>query len=107
MGKRESGIQSRFVTAAVERYGALIVIRVKHGDGYATVGDPDVYGCLAGRYFGFEVKNEDGELTRIQVHRLREIITAHGVAAGIRTVEEGMKVLDGIMASVERPDWRM
>lgn len=106
MGKFESGIQSRFVDAAVKRYGGLIVIRVKHGDAYATVGDPDVYGCLAGHFFGIEIKNENGELTKIQIHRLREIITAGGVGAGIRSVEEGMLILDGIVAAAERPDWR-
>ena len=90
MGQFERGIQSAIVDNAVARYRKRIWIRVKHGDGYAVVGDPDLYGCLDGGFFGMEVKNEEGHLTKIQIHRIKEILDAGGNAAGVRSVEEAM-----------------
>lgn len=96
MGKREAGIQSRIVDAAINKYGKDIFIRVTHGDAYATVGDPDIYGCMYGVFFGMEVKNEDGSLTKIQQYRLLQIRRAGGIAVGVRSVEEAMSLLHEI-----------
>lgn len=94
MGKRERSIQSAIVDAAKKKYGKRIWIRVKHGDAYAVVGDPDIYGCLYSQFFGMEVKNEDNELTPIQQQRLKEIADADGTAGGVRSVEEGLQLLE-------------
>jgi hypothetical protein len=108
VGKRESGIQTSICEEIVGIYGLNVWVRVKHGDGYAVVGDPDLYGCLYGRFFAFEVKNEDNELTKIQRHRLQELRRAGAVVAGVRSVREAMQMLDQhIIAVIERPDWRM
>lgn len=80
MGKRESGIQSRTVEAIVNEYGRRVWVRVKHGTTYAVVGDPDIYGCLGGWFFAFEVKNEDGTPAKIQLHRIMEIRATGGLA---------------------------
>ena len=93
MSSFERGIQTGIIEEAVHVYGTRIWIRVKHGSTYAVVGDPDIYGCLDGLLFAFEVKNEDGRLTAIQRHRLKEIIQAGGNAAGVRSVQEAMALL--------------
>ena len=96
MGKRERGIQTDIIEEAVHIYDQRIWIRVKHGDGYAVVGDPDIYGCLDGIFFGFEVKNEDNQLTKIQLHRLKEIRTASGHGYAVRSVQDAMHYLADI-----------
>ncbi len=90
MSKRESGIQAAIIQAATAEWGNRIYIRVTHGTAYAVAGDPDVYGCLRGWFFGVEVKNETGELTKIQQYRLTEIRIAGGRAIGVRDVDEAM-----------------
>lgn len=95
MGKRESGIQSRTVQAILTRFTGACV-RVKHGTPFAVVGDPDVYGCcpqLRGRMFAFEIKNEDGELTRIQIRRLREFQMAGALTAPITEPSEAIALI--------------
>ncbi len=93
MSKRESSIQSAILVDAIKRWGGGIYIRVTHGTAYATAGDPDVYGCLNGWFFGIEVKNETGNLTKIQLHRLHEIRKAGGRAIGVRDVEDAIHFL--------------
>ncbi len=93
MSKRESGIQSAIIQAATGHWGAAIYIRVTHGTAYAVAGDPDVYGCLSGWFFGIEVKNETGVLTAIQRYRLKEIRAAGGRATGVSDVDDAMTFL--------------
>lgn len=93
MGQFERSIQDAIVRDAVREYGLRIWIRVKHGTAFAVVGDPDIYGCLDGMFFALEVKNEEGRLTTIQRHRLKEIILAGGNAAGVRSATEAMNLL--------------
>ncbi len=93
MGKRESGIQTRTVDAIVEHYGRRVWIRVKHGTAYAVVGDPDLYGVLDGWFFAFEVKNEEGSATKIQLLRIREIRRAGGMAELIDDPKQAMGFL--------------
>ena len=93
MGKRESGIQSRTVDAIVEKYGRRVWVRVKHGTAYAVVGDPDIYGLLDGWFFAFEVKNEEGKATKIQLLRIREIRAAGGLADLIDNPQDALRLL--------------
>lgn len=81
------------------RYRSAIWLRVKHGTAFATVGDPDIYGCLHGVMFAFEVKNDTGTLTKIQQYRLREITRAGGRAYGVHAVEDALRILDEIDAN--------
>jgi hypothetical protein len=94
VGKRESGIQSRTVEAAKQKYGSRIWVRVKHGDGYAVVGDPDIYGTLDGWFFAFEVKNEDGTPAKIQLYRIKEIRAAGGMAELIDDPAQALHFLE-------------
>lgn len=94
MGKRERGIQSRTVTLLCQKFWR-IVVRVKHGTPFAVAGDPDIYGCVSsrrirGRMFAFEVKNEDGQLTKIQTHRLKEFEAAGAITGAIREPEDAV-----------------
>lgn len=41
------------------------------GSGHVE-GDPDVYGCVKGKMFHMEFKNEIGKLSKIQEHRLEQ-----------------------------------
>lgn len=88
MGKRESGIQGRTV-ALLSRF-RRVVVRVKHGTAFAVVGDPDIYGVVEGRGFAFEIKNEDGQLTKIQQRRLREFQEAGAIVGAIREPEDAV-----------------
>lgn len=101
----ERSIQKRIVDAAAEKYGTRIWIRVKHGDAYATVGDPDIYGCLVGSFFVMEVKNETGELSRIQKIRLQEVREARGFAFAVQSVDEAIDGLTGIERSRDWSDY--
>lgn len=90
----ESGIQNRVVNLLRERYGAKAQVRVKHGTGFAMVGDPDIYACINGRFVCFEVKNEVGKLTKIQEYRLTKFLEAGAIAGGIRSAEEAIRILE-------------
>lgn len=97
MGRFESGIQDRTV-AMLEKLGAWV--RVKHGTQFGRVGDPDVYGCLpdpngkCALFFGFEIKNEDGELSAMQVHTLRQLAEMHAICGAIQSPEEAKALID-------------
>lgn len=93
MGKRESGIQKRTVDLLYKNF-EHIVARVKHGTMFAVAGDPDIYGVVQGRGFGFEVKNEDGELSKIQIQRLKEWKKAGAIAEAIREPKEAVFILN-------------
>ncbi len=93
MSQFESSIQTRIAERAKRQYGKRIVVRVKHGTLFAVVGDPDIYGCLDGMYFAFEVKNEEGKITTIQRHRLREVTLAGGNAAAVRSADGALTLL--------------
>jgi hypothetical protein len=98
MGKRESGIQKRTVDRLLTEFYPHAIARVKHGDAYATVGDPDVYGCFStprvvGRMFAFEVKNEEGTTTKIQQQRLKEFAAAGAIVGAIRDPDEAIAII--------------
>lgn len=99
MGKRERGIQDRTVLHLIATYKKKVVVRVKHGDAYAVAGDPDLYGCIYGHFFAFEIKNEDGTLTNIQIHRLKELSEANALVGAIRSPQEAVTILDKYLRS--------
>lgn len=59
-----------------------------HGGMYGTAGIPDIVACIDGRFYGFEVKQPSGKLTRLQEITLKKIMDAGGVALKVTSVEE-------------------
>jgi hypothetical protein len=93
MGTFERSIQNRSAEAIARHYPKAYV-RVHHGTQFGKVGEPDIDGCVAGRFFAFEVKNERGELTKIQRYRLQEIARAGGIQGGIKDPQEALTILE-------------
>lgn len=60
----------------------------EHGGMYGTAGLPDVIACINGKFFGFEVKTESGNLTKLQEASIRKILAAGGTALVVRSVDE-------------------
>ena len=61
---------------------------------YGTAGIPDIIACVDGRFFGFEVKTEDGKPTKLQEATIRRIQASGGTAAVVRSVEEVRWILE-------------
>ena len=66
----------------------------EHGGMYGTAGIPDIIACVDGRFFGFEVKTEDGKPTKLQEATIRRIQASGGTAAVVRSVEEVRWILE-------------
>lgn len=64
-----------------------------HGGGYQNPGIPDIIGCLNGRLFGIEVKNETGKTTVLQDLIIARIKQSKGRAGVARTIEDVNKIL--------------
>lgn len=103
MTVKESGIRTRIADAIQARYQAHCVVYVNHGNAFSVVGRPDLDGCVWSHHFGFEVKNDQGKLTRIQVHRLAELKRAGAIHGGVRTPAEALALIDQGLAHMERP----
>lgn len=67
----------------------------EHGGMYGTAGIPDIIACINGRFFGFEVKTEDGKPTKLQEATIRKILAAGGTALVVRSVDEVRTVIEG------------
>ena len=67
----------------------------EHGGMYGTAGIPDIICCYKGRFYGFEVKTEDGKPTELQKAMIRKIQKAGGTALVVRSVDEVRAVLNG------------
>lgn len=67
----------------------------EHGGMYGTAGIPDIICCYRGRFYGFEVKTEDGEPTELQKATIRKIQKAGGTALVVRSVDEVRAVING------------
>jgi hypothetical protein len=103
MGKRESGIQTRTMDRLIEEFKPHIIVRCKHGTAFAVKGDPDIYGCVSwsdggrwravGRMFAFEIKNEDGTVTKIQTRRLKEFMMAGAITGVIDSPDLAVKII--------------
>ena len=67
----------------------------EHGGMYGTAGIPDIIACINGRFFGFEVKTEDGKPTKLQEATIRKILAAGGTALVVRSVNEVRTAING------------
>ena len=65
----------------------------EHGGMYGTAGIPDIIACIGGRFYGFEVKTEKGNPTKLQEAVIRKIISAGGTAAVVRSADEVEDIL--------------
>ena len=65
----------------------------EHGGMYGTAGIPDIIACIEGRFYGFEVKTEDGRPTKLQESTIRKIKNAGGIALIVRSVEDVKAVI--------------
>jgi penicillin-binding protein-related factor A (putative recombinase) len=48
--------------------------------GFGKSGVPDIIGCYLGRFFGIECKAGKGKATALQMHHLKQIRAAGGIA---------------------------
>ena len=67
----------------------------EHGGMYGPAGIPDIICCYKGRFYGFEVKTEDGKPTELQKAMIRKIQKAGGTALVVRSVDEVRAVING------------
>ena len=65
----------------------------EHGGMYGTAGIPDIIACIDGRFYGLEVKTEDGRPTKLQESTIRKIKNAGGIALVVRSVEDVKAVI--------------
>lgn len=65
----------------------------EHGGMYGRAGIPDIIACIDGRFYGFEVKTEDGKPTKLQEATIRKIKNAGGISLIVRSVEEVKAVI--------------
>lgn len=59
-------------------------------------GVSDYLVCYRGRFLGIETKREGGRLAPLQIHELKKIIAAGGIAIPAFTVEAVEAILDRI-----------
>ena len=67
----------------------------EHGGMYGTAGIPDIIACINSRFFGFEVKTEDGKPTKLQEATIRKILAAGSTALVVRSVDEVRTAING------------
>lgn len=65
----------------------------EHGGMYGTAGIPDIIACIDGRFYGFEVKTDEGTPTKLQLATIRKINAAGGIALVVRSVEDVKAVI--------------
>lgn len=87
----ESKFQDRLISILKKIFGREIWFS-KISDRY-TSGIPDILGCLDGKMFAFELKDDEGEASLLQENTIDKIRKAGGTAWVIRTVEEALKIL--------------
>lgn len=64
-----------------------------HGGWFQDAGIPDLIGCVMGLFFGFEVKEPDGEISPIQIENIEDITLAGGQAHEVETLEEAIEII--------------
>jgi hypothetical protein len=64
-----------------------------HGGWFQDAGIPDLIGCVCGLFFGFEVKEPDGDLSAIQIENIDDIEDAGGVACEVITLEQAIEIV--------------
>lgn len=69
----------------------------EHGGLYGTSGIPDIICCYRGKFVAFEVKTEQGRLSKLQEVMIERIRQAGGVAAKVTSLAEVKDILKGVV----------
>jgi len=85
MGRWESGIQAGIMKMLKKKHIKAINV---HGGPFMEAGTPDIIACVGGLMWLFEVKNENGELSKIQIARLNEWHSSGAMCCVVRDVKE-------------------
>ena len=57
-------------------------------------GVPDLIGCFRGRFFGWELKSQDGKLTTLQQVEQGRILLARGQYRVMRSTEDARRAIE-------------
>lgn len=83
------------ITAKIKSYLKAngFMVRKQHGGPYSS-GWPDLDAVKDGQYYAFEVKNEKGVASKLQLVKIRDL-KKHGAVAGVvRSVEETERLIE-------------
>lgn len=95
MPPRENSIVVTTQKKLEREFGHEIWIRKKHGTAFGVAGDPDLYGCFKGRFFGIEMKRPGESATKLQVERLSRLSVSGGIAGVAHSHDEARSILTG------------
>ena len=76
---KESLVQKKLIALLLSTYPSIYVRKIAQG-AYSHGGIPDLMGCLNGKFFAIEVKQEDGKTSRLQDLEIDNIHKANGMA---------------------------
>lgn len=68
----------------------------EHGGMYGTAGLPDIICCIRGLFVAFEVKAENGNLTKLQEATIQRIKNAKGKAFKVTSVQEVKTIIKNL-----------
>lgn len=69
----------------------------EHGSIYGTSGIPDIIVCYKGKFVAFEVKTENGKLSKLQEVTIKKIQSAQGLAFKVTSLDEVKTILKEVM----------
>ena len=69
----------------------------EHGGLYGTSGIPDIIVCYKGKFVAFEVKTENGKLSKLQEVTIKKIQLAQGLAFKVTSLDEVKTILKEVM----------
>lgn len=92
MGFFESGIQTNILNYLKAKGAYAVNI---HGDEYQK-GVPDILVCYKGLFLGFEVKQANGTISKIQRVHLQKIRKAGGIGEAVRSLKRVQEIIECI-----------
>lgn len=99
--KRETRRQSKIRKGILKEFPGSWGKKI-HGGWFQDAGIPDLIFCIMGLFFGFEVKEPDGEISEIQEENIDDIMEAGGVAYEVVTLEECIKIIYAALRKARR-----
>ena len=76
---KEALVQKKLMQLLRETYPTIYVRKIAQG-AYSHAGIPDLIGCLNGSFFSIEVKQDNGEVSKLQALEHTAIAKAKGLA---------------------------
>jgi hypothetical protein len=89
---RESAITTSITNAIKRRCRDAFVMKI-HGGPCQKAGVPDLLVLWRGTAFFLEVKQPGGLATKLQKHRIREIVAAGGVAGVVYNADDALTMM--------------